>query len=61
MLGAPEFQRRIIAALEAEALEQAKNLMLAKDWSDLVERRGRIRGLEWALMRVHEIIKAMEA
>lgn len=60
MLGGPEFQRRVIAALDTEIGEQLTNLMLAKEWPDFMQRRGTIRGLEWARDKAHEIIKQME-
>ncbi len=60
MLGGPEFQRRIIAALDIEIGEQTRSLLLAKEWPDFMQRRGHIRGLEWARDKAHEIVKLME-
>lgn len=60
MLGGPEFQRRLVAVIEAELDSHRYDLILAKDWSDFVERRGKVRGMERVVEIAHEIVKKME-
>lgn len=61
MLGGPEFQRRLIKALEDELASELTNVLLAKDWNDFESRRGKIRAYQRAVEMAHEIVKQMEA